>query len=220
MNTLTLRTRKLVAMLAVAMSMALSSCGDESEGKATINDAAPAAVSDVAFTPGPGEVTLTWKIPASESFMYSKVVYKNSKGEEVYKMYSKDHAKDGLMRETIGGFASVDPVDFSIYACSVRGNHLEATKISATPGAPAFLAVAQSINAGPAWGGVNVSYNNETVASVNVVLKYHLKSDASKSGQYTFTAAPTTEGTQFVGLTVSNNEFINGEDAEIGRAHV
>ena len=215
MNTLTVKTRKLIPMLGLAMMLGMSACGDESEGKASINDSAPAQVSDVNYVAGPGEGTLTWKIPASESFMYSKVVYKNAKGEEVYKMYSKDHAKDGIMTETIGGFASVDPVDFNIYACSVRGNHLEAQKISAVPGAPAFLAVAQSIDAEPAWGGVSVSYNNETVASVNVVLKYHLKSDASKSGEYSFVAAPNTNSSQFVGLTVSNNEFINGEEAVI-----
>lgn len=56
---------------------------------------------------------------------------------------------------------------------------------------------------------------HETVASVNVVLKYHLKSDASKSGEYSFVAAPNTNSSQFVGLTVSNNEFINGEEAVI-----
>lgn len=215
MKTLTFKTRKLVPLFAVALSLAMTACGDESEGRVEINDSAPAQVSDVNYTPGPGEVTLTWKIPASPSFMYSKVVYKNSKGEEVYKMYSKDHAKDGVMTETIGGFASVDPVDFNIYACSVRGNHLDATKISATPGAPAFLIVAETVDAEPAWGGVSVSYKNETVAWVNIVLNYHMKSDASKKGSYSFTAAPDSEGAQFVGLLVSNNEFINGEEAVI-----
>lgn len=215
MKALTFKMRKLVPLAALVLSLAMTACGDESEGKAVINDAAPAQVSDVNYTSGPGEVTLTWRIPTSESFMYSKVVYKNAKGEEVYKMYSKDHAKDGVMTETIGGFASVDPVDFSIYACSVRGNHLDATKISATPGAPAFLIVAESVDASPAWGGVSVSYKNETVASVNVVLNYHLKSDASKKGTYTFSVAPNSEGAQFVGLNVSDNEFINGEDAMI-----
>ena len=88
MKTLTFKTRKLVPLFAVALSLAMTACGDESEGRVEINDSAPAQVSDVNYTSGPGEVTLTWKIPASPSFMYSKVVYKNSKGEEVYKMYS------------------------------------------------------------------------------------------------------------------------------------
>lgn len=215
MKTLTFKTRKLVPLFAVALSLAMTACGDESEGRVEINDSAPAQVSDVNYTAGPGEVTLTWKIPASPSFMYSKVVYKNSKGEEVYKMYSKDHAKDGVMTETIGGFASVDPVDFNIYACSVRGNHLDATKISATPGAPAFLSVASSLEVATAYGGAEIRYDNTTEASVIVNVKYHLKSDVSKAGTSSFTISPNTKGTQIVSLAVGNSEFVNGEDAVV-----
>lgn len=215
MKTLTFKTRKLVPLFAVALSLAMTACGDESEGRVEINDSAPAQVSDVNYTSGPGEVTLTWKIPASPSFMYSKVVYKNSKGEEVYKMYSKDHAKDGVMTETIGGFASVDPVDFNIYACSVRGNHLDATKISATPGAPAFLSVASSLDVASAYGGAEIHYDNTTVASVIVNVKYHLKSDVSKAGTSSFTISPNTKGSQIVSLAVGNSEFINGDDAVV-----
>ncbi len=215
MKTLTFKTRKLVPLFAVALSLAMTACGDESEGRVEINDSAPAQVSDVNYTSGPGEVTLTWKIPASPSFMYSKVVYKNSKGEEVYKMYSKDHAKDGVMTETIGGFASVDPVDFNIYACSVRGNHLDATKISATPGAPAFLSVASSLDVASAYGGAEIRYDNTTVASVIVNVKYHLKSDASKAGTSSFTITPNTKGSQIISLSVGNSEFVNGDDAVV-----
>lgn len=215
MKTLTFKTRKLVPLFAVALSLAMTACGDESEGRVEINDSAPAQVSDVNYTSGPGEVTLTWKIPASPSFMYSKVVYKNSKGEEVYKMYSKDHAKDGVMTETIGGFASVDPVDFNIYACSVRGNHLDAAKISATPGAPAFLSVASSLDVASAYGGAEIRYDNTTVASVIVNVKYHLKSDASKAGTSSFTITPNTKGSQIISLSVGNSEFVNGDDAVV-----
>lgn len=215
MKVLTIKTRKLVPLFALALSLGMNSCGDESEGRVEVDNSAPAQVSDVNSTSGPGEVTLTWKIPSSPSFMYSQVDYKNSKGEEVSKFFSKDHAKDGMMTATIGGFATVNPVDFSIYACSVKGNHLEASKITATPGAPAFLSVANTLDVASAYGGAEIRYDNTTVASVIVNVKYHLKSDASKSGTATFTISPNTKGGQIVSLPVGNSEFVNGDNAVV-----
>ncbi len=203
-----------VYALAIGVGAVSVSCGDESEGRIEINDAAPAQVSDVKYTEGPGEVRLEWKIPTDPSFMYSKIEYTNSKGELTKKMYSKERAdENGIMRATIQGFASVEPVEFKIYSCSVRGNNNGAVVYSATPGAPAFLAVANSLSAQPAYGGIDVAYKNETDADVIVSVKYSLKSDASKSGQASFTAKGNTTSKNFVALTVSNNEFINGDDA-------
>lgn len=203
-----------VYALAFGLGTALVSCGDDSEGRIEINNAAPAQVSDVNYTEGPGEVHLQWKIPTDPSFMYTKVEYRNSRGEDTYKMYSKDHAdENGVIRATIQGFASTDPVEFRLYACSVRGNSRDAVIYSATPGAPAFLQVAQSVNAEPAWGGVNVSYSNETAADVIISVKYHLKSDAAKTGEASFTAKGNTTASSFVALNTSDSEFINGEEA-------
>ena len=213
MKALALKMRKLIPLFTVALAM--TACGDESEGRVGIDDSAPAQVSDVSSAAGPGEVTLTWKIPASPSYMYSKVVYKNSRGEEVYKHFSKDHAVDGIMTATIGGFASVDPVDFSIYACSVRGAHLDATKITASPGAPAFLMVASTLDVASAYGGAEICYDNTTVANVIVNVKYHLKSDASKSGETSFTIPADTKGGEIISLPLGDSEFVNGDYAVV-----
>lgn len=207
--------RNFIPLLAVALSLTATSCEDESEGRIDVDYSAPEQVSDVSSTPGPGEVTLSWKIPASPSYMYSKVVYKNSKGEEVYKLFSKDRAENGVMNATIGGFATVDPVDFSIYACSVKGAHLDAQKITAAPGAPAFLAIASSINVASAYGGAEIQYDNNTIASVIVNVKYHLKSDASKSGTASFKVSPNTKGGEIISLPLGNSEFVNGDNAVV-----
>ena len=169
-----------IATLLAGPSLMLSSCGDETEGKASINDAAPAKVTDVSSVAGPGEVYLTWTVPSDPSFMYTKITYKNAKGEEVYQVFSKDHAdENGVVKATISGFVATDPVDFNFYACSLRGNNQGAVTYAGTPGAPAFIAVSESITAESAWGGIYVGYKNETVAKVFVEVKYTDKSDAS-----------------------------------------
>lgn len=203
------------SVLALAVPLMLfTSCGDETEGRLDIDGSAPGKVSSVSSTSGPGEVYLTWTVPASSSFMYSKVTYKNAKGDEVYQLFSKEKAdENGVMKATISGFISTDPVEFQIYACSVRGNSQAPVIYSATPGAPAFLAVAQSVSAEPAWGGVNVSYSNETVAKVYISIDYSLKNDASKKGTTTFEAPANSAASNFVALNISDSEFINGETA-------
>lgn len=209
--------RKATLCIAIAWPVLwLTACGDEEEGRIGINDAAPAQVSNVASTTGPGEVYLSWTVPSSSSFMYSKVTYINSKGEEVYKLYSKDHADgNGVIHATIGGFVSTDPVQFNIYSCSVRGTSADPVVYSAAPGAPAFLAVAQSLTAEPAWGGVNVGYKNETAATVYIEVQYKSADDASKTGTYKFNVPGNSEGKQFVHLWTSDTEFINGDGAAL-----
>ena len=207
--------RKAAICIAVALPLTwLTACGDEEEGRIEVNASAPSKVTNVASTSGPGEVYLSWTIPSSSSFMYSKVTYTNARGEEVYKLFSKDQAdENGVIRATIGGFVSTDPVEFSIYACSVRGNSESPVTYSAAPGAPAFLAVAQSLTAEPAWGGVKVGYKNETAAVVYVEVNYNAKGDASQAGTYKFSVPGNSEGKQFVHLWTSDTDFINGGDA-------
>ena len=78
-----------VCALAFGVGAVCVSCGDESEGRLEINDAAPSQVSDVKYTEGPGEVRLEWKIPSDPSFMYTKVEYTNSRGEVVKKCITR-----------------------------------------------------------------------------------------------------------------------------------
>lgn len=207
--------RKAAICIAVALPLTwLTACGDEEEGRVSLDDSAPGKVTNVASTSGPGEVYLTWNIPASSSFMYSKVVYTNSKGEEVYKLFSKEMAdENGVMKATIGGFVSTEPVEFSIFACSVRGNNSGAVAYSGTPGAPAFLAVAQSLTAEPAWGGVKINYENNTTARVYINVDYSLKSDPSKGGNLKFEAMPNSKASKNSALCIPGDAFINGEEA-------
>ena len=53
------------------LSVISSSCGDDIEGKVSINDKAPDKVTNVTTAAGPGEVYLTWTNPENSSFMYT-----------------------------------------------------------------------------------------------------------------------------------------------------
>lgn len=194
----------------------LSACGDDVEGRISINDSAPAQVTNVNTAAGPGEVYLTWTGPNDPSFMYTKIEYTNSKGLAKYLLVAHDKSEaDGTYKATVSGFANTDAVTFALYACSVRGNNKGALEVTANPGTPAFAAVAESISIEPDYGGVNVSWTNESVAAVNIVLNYQAKGDASKAGSYRFKVGAGTSGTRFVPLSIGTAEYLSGQACTI-----
>lgn len=204
---------KMLFLTAVlSATLLLQACGDDAEGRVEINSAAPAQVSNVQTAAGPGEVYLTWTMPSSSSFMYAKVEYKNSKGEGRILYVTKEKADaNGQMSATISGFANTDPVDFEIYACSVRGNHAGALKVTAAPGTPAFIQMLNSVEVEPAMGGVNVSWKNEAIAPVIISLEYQKKDDAALSGSYKFEVPANSEDTRFVRLLCDKGAIAYGD---------
>lgn len=202
--------------LGILSAFLFIACGDDVEGRITINDAAPAQVSNVTTTAGPGEVYLTWTAPTDPSFMYTKIEYTNSKGVSKYQLVARDKGQaDGTYKATIGGFASTDAVTFALYACSVRGNNKGALEVTASPGTPAFAVVAETISVEPDYGGVNVSWKNESEAAVNIVVNYQNKADASKAGTQRFKVGAKTSGTRFVPLSIGTAEYLSGQACTI-----
>lgn len=211
-------SKQLFAIPLLLLSLLLGACSDEEEGRITIDDSAPAQVTNVIASSVAGGVALSWDNPSSTSFMYNKVVYTNAKGEEAYKMISKEHAdaNTGKMETTISGFVKTEPVTFKIFACSVRGNNNGAVEVQGTPGAPNFTKVLDKVTVAPALGGINVGYINEYDETVIISLTYKAASDASKSGSYKFEVAPKSQGSKFLRLTYGNdNQSITGEECEV-----
>ena len=113
-----------------ALSIGVTSCLDEADERVEIDNSAPAQVTNVQTSAGPGEVYLTWNIPQSSSFMYTKIEYLDAKGEMQYQIISKERADaNGRCNATVSGFVSTDPVKFSLYACAVKGNNVGAVEL-------------------------------------------------------------------------------------------
>ncbi len=199
-----LRGSFLIAL--AGLSFLFASC-DDAEGRIELDNTAPAQVTGVTGVAGPGEVTLTWTNPSSSSFMYTKIVYTDANGEETYQLVAKDKTPTA----TIKGFADAGEKQFSLYACSVRGNHGDPVQFSFAPDSPAFLQVINTITLEPTLGGVLVNYENEFNTTIVVSLEYHAASDASKSGSTQFEVEPLSQGPQLMMLTDANNEFLEGE---------
>ena len=91
-----LRKALFSTVILFSLSAIFSSCGDDVEGRISVNNAAPEKVTNVKTEAGPGEVYLTWTNPTNESFMYTKIEYTTSKGEKKYQLISKENADNGV----------------------------------------------------------------------------------------------------------------------------
>lgn len=207
--------RALLSALMVCSFALFASCGDDAEGRIEINNAAPAKVTEVSAAQGPGEVYLSWRIPESASFMYTKVEYLDAKGERQYQIITKEKAENGICKATISGFANTDPVTFSLFSCSLKGNNIGAVEFTASPDTPAFAVVAETVAVEPIPGGVKVSWNNESVAQVYVTLNYTAKNDASKGGTVRIPAPPSQKGVCAVALPDGVGGHLMGEACDI-----
>lgn len=201
----------LSAMIICCLSFAFGSCDDE-EGRIKIDDSAPAKVTNITATPGPGEVTLSWTNPSSSSFMYTKIEYTNAKGEKKYTMVSKEKANENnVSTATIKGFANTNEQKFAVFTCSVRGNNAGSVEVSQSPNSPVFMEVVKTISLEPVLGGVLVNYENKYNSAVLIALNYHEAGNESKSGSIKFEAPGNSKGPKLVMLTDTSNEFLIGE---------
>lgn len=196
--------KKRICYLALlCISMLFSACGDEIEGRIDVDNSAPAQVTNVSARGIAGAVELTWTIPTSGSFMYTKVVYTDAEGNEQYQMFSKEHASEGgVMQATIKGFIDTKPVSFALFACSVKGNNQGAVEVSGTPELPNFTKVLDKITVDPALGGVFIGCSNDYDETVVVSAKWQSAANASLTGSKKYTVNPKSNDSRFVRLDV------------------
>lgn len=189
-------------MAMLMLALLLGACSDDAEGRIEIDDAAPAPVTNVTAASVAGAVRLTWNIPTSSSFMYTKVAYTDADGNETYQMFSKEHASaDGQMTATFRGFVETTPVKFLLYACSVRGNNQGAVEATGTPGAPNFTKVLEGITVEQALGGITVNCPNGYDEPVVVAVAWQPVGGGLK-GETKYTVKAKADDARFVRLDV------------------
>lgn len=199
-----MKKKQIGFLLLFGAALMLSGCGDDAEGRIEIDDSAPSQVTHVNAESTAGAVTLTWQIPTSSSFMYTKVVYTDADGKEQYQIFSKERASaDGQMSATFKGFIQTDPVTFQLYACSVRGNNAGAVEVTGIPGAPNFSAVLESITVDAAYGGIKVNTPNTFDDAVVVAVEWQ-PSAGGKSGSTKYIVSPKSNDGRFVRLDVDS----------------
>ncbi|BES61749.1 DUF4959 domain-containing protein [Dysgonomonas capnocytophagoides] len=187
----------------------VTSCTDDDK----VSEIAPAKVTDLASSSGPGEVYLSWKNPNDPNLMYVKIEYINSKGEKRYKLISKDKVdKNGASADTIRGFANTELKTFSVFTCSLKGSNQGPVNIEQAPDNPVFETVAKTVNISADYGGIRIDWKNETNSLVYIAVDYHSIADSNKKGTKKITAKANTNGEIFTQLFYEELSVLIGEE--------
>ena len=140
----------IVALAALSMSVAVTSCSDDDNGSSL------SAVTDVQYTPTMGGAIITFNAPKSNDLLYVKAVYTNSLGKEVFNVtsiYNNQIEIEGLNDES-----KSYPV--SLYAVDKKGGESPVATLNVQPGRSYINIIKDDITIDPIVGGLEVSWTN------------------------------------------------------------
>ncbi|HYX09734.1 MAG TPA: DUF4959 domain-containing protein [Bacteroidales bacterium] len=141
----------------------LSAC----ENKKDIDTVPPGDVSAVKVEPTHGGGIISYKIPGDNDLNYIKAAYKNSLGNEVFRVSS--HYKDSI---EVDGFNDTVGHKVMLYAVDRNDNQSKGVEINFSPLISYIHLVKRSINLQPDLGGVKISWENIARKQVFVHLFY------------------------------------------------
>ncbi len=156
-------------------------------------DKAPAAITNINATSDYGSVGFTWTNPAEADFSYVEISYVNNLGTII-----NVNATEGADEAIVDGFVDTNSYEFKLKAVDNEGNRSEATTVSATPNAPAYQVVMETVAVELEEMVVIVSWTNETEKAVTLVVEY---TDEAGEGQKMDVDAAQTGTSQITDLS-------------------
>ncbi len=163
--------------------------GCEEAGRIDVFDDSPdipAQITNLKLEPTPGGAVLAYDIPIDPVLSYIKAVY------EIQPNVFRE-ARASIYSDTLELVGYGDTLSHTVRVYSVGKNNKESQPIEATfqPLSPPVKTVFESINLTTTFGGVNVSFKNESQAKLAI----YLMADSTDTGEWTpvttfYTGAP------------------------------
>jgi hypothetical protein len=161
-----MKTNIFLTLSAAALMFAGYGCKEE--GHLTYpgdNDLTPGQVTDVNATSIPGGALITYKLPKDKSLSYVKAVYETQPG-------TVSEVKSSFYKDTIQLLGFGDTVNYRIDLYSVGRNEKMSppVTIAVKPLLPPVKTVFETLAIDATFGGVNISYKNESQAALAIFL--------------------------------------------------
>lgn len=125
----------------------------------------PGPVTDVQVSNGPGSAVITYKIPSDPDLQYVLAEY-------TVNATTTREAKTSRYSDTISvdGFNSEGEYDVTLYAVDRSENKSDPVVVKVSPTTPPYRQIASTLTLTSDFGGANISFSNESEASVAVVV--------------------------------------------------
>lgn len=151
---------KIYLFFILLLGLFFSSC-KEGEMSPINSDEAPLPVSDVQVENLSGGARITYNLPKNKNLLYIKAVYNISANVE--REVKSSYYQNNL---TIDGFSDTLSYDVQLYAVSRGEKVSEPVTVTVKPLTPPVLKVFQSLQMKETFGGVRISFENESEANV------------------------------------------------------
>ena len=192
--------RSLAVLFAVAL--AASACKEEYNGPEYSAGPTPAPVTQVVATPMPGGADITYSVPEDKDLLYVEADISVPSG----RTFNVKSSSYGNVIE-IRGLASTDPQQVMLYSVNKGGVRSEGCPVTINPLTPPYMNVYASLKMKADFGGVNVSFANESNASLAIVLSY-LDEKSNEYLEYdTYSTEESDGNSSFRGMENETRKF-------------
>ncbi len=178
--------RNIIFILIACCIATLYSCDEEQQGQFPVDTDAPGQVSDVTVANFNGYSEISFTIPNDKDLLYIEASHKNSRNEDVVITSSAF-----IYKLIVPGFLHSAKVPVKLVSVDKSKNRSEAVNIEIEPLESNMFAILASVNVTSAFGGVKVSWVNETEMDVVLeVLKFDSETNKFEGYANIFNSSP------------------------------
>lgn len=139
-------------------------CEDVERKPIDQDSVAPQQVTDVVISPIPGGAKISYRLPPDPDLLYIEAAYTLPNGDNLH-VNSSYNGRSILVE----GFAEVKEYQVALTSVDRSGNRSEPYIVNFTPDTPPVVAVFNSIEMQPDFGGVNLRWTNPTGAELAII---------------------------------------------------
>lgn len=155
---------KKIILLILSAAMAFS-CADQPIGSIPMDSEAPGQITDIVVTNVPGGADISYRIPSDNDLLYVKASYELENGTPSSVMVSM--YEDTLK---VRGFAKSQERQVRITTGDRSGNESAPVLVTISPKRSPIFDVLESVRMEGTFGGVRLSWRNETKSALAVTL--------------------------------------------------
>jgi hypothetical protein len=157
--------KRLFYIIIAVTLMGTFSCTEPPLGQISVDNVPPPPVSNINIEPLPGGAKIVYDLPSNDkdiSYVKGEYTYKGETWVVRSSIYNNHLIIEGL--------GSVDPVEVILYVVDHSENVSQGLSKTFTPSTPPWETIFASVKIFPVFGGVSITWTNETMTEIGVTV--------------------------------------------------
>jgi hypothetical protein len=176
---------KLLLLFTVSLAMLLSACQKEMHSPLSDDGQIPDTLRNVRVASLPGAARITYTLPGNAGILYVRADYENKPG--VKREIKASYYNNSLV---VDGFGDTLTHTINLYVVSRSERQSRVVTVTVQPLVPAVMSVYRSLAIREDFGGVNITFKNESKADIAIVTLTNDSLDVFGQADVHYTASP------------------------------